>query len=327
MDGEGMEGLRTRPLTRGRLRRMLEVRGGLTSVITVNFDAGVHLVATARSVLSSTAPVEWLCVDNGSTDSSLEELRRAVGADPRVRILENGTNLGFARANNRAIRDSRGDWVLLLNPDCQVRPDTIERMRATVARFPRVAVAGCLVQNPDGTEQAGCRRETPTPGKALVRATGLGRVARRLRWDGAGFRDFVRQGDPLPEGPVEVDAVSGAFMLVSRAAMADVGLLDEGYFLHCEDLDWCERFRRAGHRVLFVPHVTVVHDKGVSGRSRPVRVLWHMHRGMVRYYGKFFRQEYPAGLFGLVAFGVWLRFAVLASRAVVRRTAARVFGG
>jgi GT2 family glycosyltransferase len=327
MDGEGMEGIRTRPLTSGRLGRMLEGRGGLTSVITVNFNAGAHLVATARSVLSSTAPVEWLCVDNGSTDSSLEELRRAVGEDPKVRVLENGTNLGFSRANNRAIRESRGDWVLLLNPDCRVEPDTIERMRATVVRFPRVAVAGCLVQNPDGTEQAGCRRETPTPSKALVRAMGLGRVARRLDRDGLGFRDFVRQGDPLPESPVEVDAVSGAFMLVSRTAMESVGLLDEGYFLHCEDLDWCERFRRAGYQVLFVPDVTVVHDKGVSSRSRPVRVLWHMHRGMVRYYGKFFRGQYPAGLLGLVTLAVWLRFALLASRAVVRRTAARVFGG
>jgi hypothetical protein len=115
-----------------------------------------------------------------------------------------------------------------------------------------------------------------------------------------------------------VEAILGAFMFVRLEALEEVGLLDEGYFLHCEDLDWCERFRRAGFDVLFVPEVTVVHDKGASSRGRPVRVLWHMHRGMVRYFRKFFRDQYPRPLLWLVVAGVWLRFAVLAAAALVR---------
>ena len=298
---------------------MRQITRGLTSVLTVNFNAGGHLVAGARAVLASTAPVELLVVDNGSTDGSVDALRKATGDDPRVRILENGANLGFARANNRGLGEARGEWLLFLNPDCAIRPDTIARVRDALEERPRAGMAGCLVLNPDGTEQAGCRREAPTPGKALVRALGLGPLARRLGFEKAGARDFVRRGDPLPPHPVAVDAISGAFMLVRREALEAVGPLDEGYFLHCEDLDWCERFRRAGHEVLFVPGVAVVHDKGTSSRGRPVRVLWHMHRGMVRYYRKFLRDRYPWPLLWLVVAGVWLRFATLAAVAVARR--------
>lgn len=299
---------------------------GLVSVVTVNFDAGRHLVAGARAVLGSSAPVELLVVDNGSRDGSLDALREAVGSDPRVRILENGTNVGFAKACNQAVPMARGEWLLFLNPDCLVRPDTIGRVRSVLGAHPDAGVAGCLLLNPDGTEQAGCRRETPTPGKAFVRAFGLGPLARRLGLADTGVRDFVRRDDPLPLQPVEVEAISGAFMLVRRAALAKVGPLDEGYFLHCEDLDWCLRFRRAGYEVLFVPDAAVVHERGGSSRSRPVRVLWHKHRGMVRFYRKFFRDEYPRPLFWLVLAGVWLRFAALAAAALVRRGVDGVLG-
>jgi GT2 family glycosyltransferase len=272
-------------------------------------------------------PVEVLVVDNGSTDDGLTRLREGLGPDEkRVRILENGSNLGFARANNRGLLEARGRWLLLLNPDCVIAPSTIERMRGFLEAFPEVGMAGCLILDPDGTEQAGCRRERPTPGKAFVRAFGLGHLARRLGLEAGGFRDFVRRGDPLPPQPIEVDAISGAFMFVRREALEVVGPLDEGYFLHCEDLDWCERFRQAGFKVIFVPDVSVVHSKGGSSRDRPVRVLWHMHRGMIRYYRKFFRNQYPRPFLWLVSAGVWLRFGVLAAVALAARGLARFRG-
>ena len=305
---------------------MRAATAGLTSIVTVNFNAGEHLAAGARAVLASTVPVELLVVDNGSTDGSLARLRAAVGDDPRVRIFENGANLGFARANNRALAHARGEWLLFLNPDCVAGPDTIARMQEAVAHHPEAGIGGCLLLNPDGTEQAGCRREAPTPAKALARAFGLAGLARRLGLASDIARDFVRQGDPLPPHPVAVDAISGAFMLVRRDALERVGPLDEGYFLHCEDLDWCARFRQAGYTVLFVPQVAVVHEKGTSSRGRPVRVLWHMHRGMVRYYRKFLRDRYPLPLLWLVVAGVWLRFAVLATSVLLQRGLSRVFG-
>jgi GT2 family glycosyltransferase len=299
---------------------------GLTSVITANFNAGAHLAAAARSVLASSVPVEVLVVDNASTDASLTALRATIPDEARLHVIENRTNLGFAKANNLALPEARGEWLLFLNPDCVIQPDTIARMQDAMRRHPEAGMAGCLLLNPDGTEQAGCRRETPSPGRAFVRAFGLGGLARRLGLRSGIARDFVRQGDPLPSHPLPVDAISGAFMFVRREALDAVGPLDEGYFLHCEDLDWCERFRRAGYTVLFVPDVAIVHDKGVSSRGRPVRVLWHMHRGMVRYYRKFFLGEHPRPLFWLVLIGIWLRFGLLAVWAAVRLGMSRVLG-
>jgi len=289
---------------------------GLTTVITVNFNAGDLLVSSARAVLGSTAPVELVVVDNHSEDASLARLRDALGSDSRLRIVENAANLGFARANNVAVGQARGDHLLFLNPDCLLQSDTIARMREALLAHPEADMAGCLILNPDGTEQAGCRRAVPTPWRALVRALGLARVFpyhRRL------FDDFVLTREPLPASPVPVEAISGAFMLVRRGAIDEVGPMDEAYFLHCEDLDWCMRFRARGRAILFVPDVSVVHHKGACSRDRPVQVLWHMHRGMIRFYRKFFRHQYPAPLMWMVMAGVWARFAALTARALVRR--------
>lgn len=269
-------------------------------VVIVNFNAGDLLTACVGRVAASTLAVDIVVVDNASSDDSISRLRQALPALPRLTILENAANLGFARANNLALRDWRGEFALLLNPDCMVEPDTVARMLDVMRGVPDAGMAGCLIRNPDGSEQAGCRRLTPTPGRAL----------RRL----LGGRGFDLCDTPLPAGPTPVEAISGAFMLVRRAALQQAGLLDEDYFLHCEDLDWCMRFRLAGWRVLFVPAVAVVHVKGASSGGCPVCVEWHKHRGMVRYYGKFFRRKYPLPLMWLTYGAIWGRFAVLAIR-------------
>lgn len=284
-------------------------------MITVNFNAGPALTTCVRSVLASTVAVEQIVVDNGSTDGSIDFLRGAIGVEPRLRIVLAGENLGFARANNRGLSLAGGSFLLFLNPDGVIEPETIARMRRAMEATPEAGLGGGLVLNPDGSEQAGCRRRIPTPNLALGRAFGLS------RFFGPEY-DFILTGTPLPSGPIDVEAISGAFMFVRRAALLAVGPLDEHYFLHCEDLDWCVRFRQAGWRVLFVPDARVVHDKGLSSRGRPVRVLWHLHRGMVRFYRKFFRDAYPAPVMWLVFAGITLRFAALSFLAVLRRSRA-----
>lgn len=110
-------------------------------------------------------------------------------------------------------------------------------------------------------------------------------------------------------------------MLVRRAAMEDVGRWDEGYFLHCEDLDFSMTLRRKGWTIMFVPDAKIVHEKGTCSRSRPIFVEWHKHRGMMRFYRKFFRHQYPGMLMWLVALGVWLRFAAVATYYTLRSIA------
>lgn len=278
------------------------------AVVIVNFNGGPLLAECVHSVLSSTVPVEVFVSDNGSIDGSILSVQRLFGADPRLQIIDNAQNLGFARAANVAIRRATADFVLILNPDCIIRPDTLRRMLLAMQANPQAGMAGCLIRDPDGSEQAGCRRSVPTPWRTLVRVAHLD----KLFPSHPRFRNFVLTSDPLPEAPAYLEAISGAFMLVRRQAMEQVGLLDEDYFMHCEDLDWCMRFRQAGWGVLFVPDVEVLHYKGVCSHGRPIRVLWHKHKGMVRFYRKFFHRQYPWPLMPLVIIAVWIRFLLLA---------------
>lgn len=245
-------------------------------VAVVNYNSGDWLRRCAEAVLASTVPVVLRIGDNGSRDDSLAQLP----TDPRLTVMRNNANLGFATALNRLLADSEAPWLLVLNPDCRIEPDTLERLLAILADYPQVGMAGCLIANPDGSEQRGCRRRLPTLGTAALRSLGLGRLF-------GGQANFDLTGSPLPSNPVELEAISGAFMLIRRAALQAVGPMDEGYFLHCEDLDWCARFQRAGWPILFVPTVRVTHEQGSCSISRPYFVEWHKHRGMLRYYAKF----------------------------------------
>ncbi|MBF0282815.1 MAG: glycosyltransferase family 2 protein [Zetaproteobacteria bacterium] len=282
------------------------------SVIIVNFNCGPLLTQCVESVLASTVSIEVFVSDNGSTDGSIELLERKV-FDERLHIILNSENLGFAKGSNIPLKQACGDYLLFLNPDCIIQPDTIEKMIFTMQEHPDAGMSGCLILNSDGSEQAGCRRRVPTPARSLIRMLHLDKPFPFLREKGVSLTE-----QPLPEFPVEMEAISGAFMLVSRKALEDVGPLDEGYFLHCEDLDWCMRFRSHGWKILFVPDVAVMHAKGECSKGRAVRVEWHKHKGMVRFYRKFFRHQYPALLMWFVITAVWVRFFLLSIVLTVR---------
>ncbi len=288
-------------------------------VVIVNYNAGIALLNAVKSSLDSEGENAVWVVDNHSTDGSLGLLREAFANTARLHILENRANLGFARACNRAIRAIRaqgGGHVLLLNPDCEVEPDAVRMLLAALDTHPRAGVAGPLLLNPDGTEQAGGRRSVPTPWRTFVRAFGFTRFSKRYP---RVFSDFLLHRDPLPADSQAVEAISGASMLVRKEALDQVGPLDQRYFMHCEDLDWCMRFRRAEWDILFVPQASVLHHKGLCSRARPIFVEWHKHRGMVRFYRKFFRHQYPGAMMWLVTGGVWLRFAALFAAHGIRR--------
>ena len=287
------------------------------STIIVNYNAGSLLRGCVDSLLACPLTVEIIVVDNASHDDSLN----ALAALPQVRIIHNPANVGFAAACNIGVPAASAPYVLFLNPDCFFQPDAVATLLAAFQLIERVGMVGGLLVNKDGSEQGGGRRAVPTPWRSFVRAFGLHRFANR--WPKL-FYDFHLHKQPLPPGPIEVEAISGACMLVRREAMEDVGLWDEGYFLHCEDLDWCMRFRQKGWKILFVPDARITHALGACGRSRRVFVEWHKHKGMVRFYGKFFRHQYPGALMWLVTLGVWLRFGLAAVYLTVRRLLARL---
>lgn len=274
------------------------------SVIVVTFQSRLEITKCLGHLRESTVPLDVIVIDNASTDGTQDQIERELHGFARTTFVRNATNVGFAVAVNQGIAGSTGECLLLLNPDCYVAPDAIALARQALLEDSRAGMSGCLLLNPDGTEQQGARRYIPTPWRALMRVLKVDRVFPHIRR----FSGFVMVEEPLPDGTVAVEAISGAFMLVRREALADVGNLDEGYFMHCEDLDWCMRFKLKGWRVLFVPRARAVHDRGRSSAARPIRVEWHKHRGMVRFYRKFFRHRYPGILMLGIVVAVYARF-------------------
>ena len=278
----------------------------MITAIIVNYNSGPQLTACVASLRASTVPVRIVVSDNDSRDDSLARLEAFFGGDEQVMVIRNGVNLGFSVGCNIGLTHAVGDYVLFINPDCVVPSDAIERMCNLMQARPEVGMAGCMIRNLDGSEQVGCRRYTPTPWRALMRVLRLD-----LLFPGhPKFQTFNMKDTPLPAQPVPVEAISGAFMLVRHRALEQVGPLDEDYFLHCEDLDWCMRFNRAGYLILFVPDVEIRHFKGGSHVS-PLFVEWHKHKGMTRFYRKFFRERYSWALMWLVILAVHARFALL----------------
>jgi GT2 family glycosyltransferase len=173
---------------------------------------------------------------------------------------------------------------------------------------PSAGMSGCVIRNPDGSEQRASRRRLPDPWNAAIELLRLGSLWPRLTTD----RRLDLTGQPLPTEPTEVEAVSGSLMLVRRAALDSVGPLDDGYFLHCEDLDWFVRFRQQGWRIYFLPDAEAVHHQGSCSRSAPTRVEWHKHRGMTRFYCKFQANAHAWPLNAFVILGIWVHFAAVA---------------
>ncbi|WP_039915876.1 glycosyltransferase family 2 protein [Cellvibrio mixtus] len=285
------------------------------ATIIVNYNAGPVLVECISAVIEQASEV--ILVDNASHDQSLALVEARFVSDTRVTIIRNDTNLGFAAACNIGARAAGQPFLFFLNPDCICGPDSLTRLYHTLLQNPKAGMAGGLLLNPDGTEQAGGRRLTPTPGRTLVRSFGLQRLARH--WPDL-LVDFNLHRQPLPSAPISIEAISGACMLVKPEALAQIGLWDEGYFLHCEDLDWCLRFTRAGWDILFVPDAPFSHAQGTCSKSRPLFVEWHKHKGMSRFYRKFFRTDYPLPLLWLVLAAIWVRFGAICALQSLRST-------
>jgi len=279
------------------------------SAIVVNYNAGSVLNETVKLLLDLKPVAQVIVVDNGSTDHSMEAIDNLALSQSHLICIRNNKNLGFAKACNiGVVAAGENEYLLFLNPDCLPAQDALEKLLICMKSSQQTGMAGPLVLNPDGTEQPGGRRAVPTPWRSFVRVFGFFNFRKRYP---RLFSDFLLHHQPLPDVPVEVEAISGSCMLVNRAALKDVGLLDEGYFLHCEDLDWCMRFRQRGWKIVFVPDARVIHHQGTCSQSRPVFVECTT-QGMMRFYKKFFRHQYPGVLLWIVGIGVWLRFGAVA---------------
>jgi N-acetylglucosaminyl-diphospho-decaprenol L-rhamnosyltransferase len=226
-----------------------------------------------------TATMRVTVVDSGSPDATPDMVAREF---PEFH-LERRDNIGFSAANNLVLRESRAGAVLLLNPDTEVYAGTLDTVLARLAADPAIGMVGAKLVREDGELDHAAKRSFPTPLSALAHFTGIGRGA-----DAGAALGQYRATHLGEEESGEVDAVNGAFMLCRAAAVAQVGLLDEGYWLYMEDLDWCHRFWDAGWKVFYEPKAIALHVKGgSSAHRRAPRQEIAFHRGMGRFYRRF----------------------------------------
>jgi hypothetical protein len=236
-------------------------------------------LASLRAHPPRTAAMRVTVVDSGSSDGTPDMVEREF---PEVRLLRRG-NIGFSAANNLVLREGRAAAVLLLNPDTEVYEGTLDTALSRLAADPQVGMVGAKLVRPGGELDHACKRSFPTPLAALAHFTGIGRG--KTAGEALGQYRAVHLGD---DEPGEVDAINGAFMLCRTEAVAEVGLLDEGYWLYMEDLDWCHRFWDAGWKVFYEPGAVALHVKGGSSASRRApRQEIAFHRGMGRFYRRF----------------------------------------
>jgi hypothetical protein len=224
---------------------------------------------------------------------------------PAVRLIR-CANIGFSAANNVVLREGEAAAVLLLNPDTEVYAGTLDAALARLRSEERIGMVGCKLVTGSGELDHACKRSFPTPLGALAHFTGIGRGG-----DASGPLSQYRATHLGDDEPGEVDAVNGAFMLCRTEAVREVGLLDEGYWLYMEDLDWCRRFWEAGWKVFYEPAGVALHVKGgSSGRRRAPKQEVAFHRGMGRFYRRFDAPEHNPFVNAAVYAGIGAKLAV-----------------
>jgi N-acetylglucosaminyl-diphospho-decaprenol L-rhamnosyltransferase len=249
------------------------------SIIIVNWNVRDLLQQCLHSILadSQTCSLEVIVVDNASTDGSVEMVRTEF---PGVRVIVNSDNQGFPFANNQGIAIAQGRYVFLLNPDTEVVGDALATMVAFADAHLDVGVVGPQLLNPDGSVQPS-RRRLPTLATAFCESTWLQPYAPRRLLEHYYAHD--RPDDEIQD----VDWVDGASLMARGDAIKQVGLMDEGFFMYSEELDWCRRFREAGWRVVYLPMACIVHHRGKSSeQALPARHI-HFQTSKVRYFRKY----------------------------------------
>lgn len=274
------------------------------SVVLVSYRTGPVLLECLASVLRQDAVREVVLVDNGNPPELVAEVGRLAAADTRLVVITGHGNVGFARGCNLGVARTTRPTLLLLNPDAVLGPGVIRAALDALAGREDVALATVRLLNTDGTEQRGCRRNLLTPWNCVVEQLRLASLV-------PGLSGVNLNTAPVPEHPVEVPCISGAFMLMPRATWERTGGMDEGYFLHVEDVDFCLRLRRDGGRILYIPGISVTHVQGTS-RASPLLVEWHKARSLVRYFFIHFRSGWQAPAVALIAVLAQLRFLAIA---------------
>nr|WP_262907940.1 glycosyltransferase family 2 protein [Hymenobacter sp. 15J16-1T3B] len=280
------------------------------SVVIVNYNVCYFLEQTLlsvrRAVEKLAQPVEVFVVDNNSVDRSVAMVRQRF---PEVILIENHDNPGFSKANNQALRVATGEYQLLLNPDTVVEEDTFLRCCEFMDAHPDCGGLGVKMLDGQGKFLPESKRGLPTPWVAFYKVFGLAAVFPRSRRFGRYHLGFLDKDQTH-----EIEVLSGAFMLMRKAALDQVGLLDEDYFMYGEDIDLSYRLTQGGWKNYYYPGTRIIHYKGESTKRTSVNYVFVFYRAMVIFARKHFAPQ-RAGTFSLlINMAIWLRAGVAIAR-------------
>ena len=290
----------------------------LLSVVIVNYNVKAFLKQCLQSVAQSRG-LEWgkdfevFVVDNRSADGSVEMLREEF---PQVRLIANKENLGFAKANNQAIRQSDARYVLLLNPDTLVEPDTLKKCLDFMESHGEAGGLGVKMIDGQGRFLKESKRGLPTPRTAFYKISGLCRAFPRSER----FASYY-MGHLDPEEVHEVEILSGAFMLLRQETLNQVGLLDETFFMYGEDIDLSYRILLGGYKNFYFPQTRIIHYKGESTKKGSLNYVLVFYKAMEIFAEKYFSKGRYRFYIPILRLAIWLR----ASLSVLSRLFRRVF--
>src|SRR3989344_99976 len=270
------------------------------SVIIITYKERDLLRNCLESVFASKTNFrfEVIVTDSNSQDGSVEMVRQDF---PQAKVLDNQKNLGFSKGNNVAIKQAQGRYILLLNADTTVRPETFDLSIEYMDSHPEVGAMGAKVLLPNGSLDKAARRKFPNPANSFLRLFGL--------------KKFSNYNITTPiDQEVEVDAIMGAYFFVRKSVVDQVGMLDEEFFMYGEDLDWCWRIKSAGHKIMYYPKAEITHYKYGASKSIPFRTIRWAHDAMKIFYRKHYASQYNWFFNQLVYLGISLRmYLVLAA--------------
>ncbi|MBN2394322.1 MAG: glycosyltransferase family 2 protein [Anaerolineae bacterium] len=296
------------------------------SIIIVNWNTKELLARCLESIgasfvpqdtktvdlLASREPISYevFVADNASTDGSAVMVREHF---PEVHLIENSENVGFARANNQAIPQSTGRYMLLLNSDTEVHPGALEELVQFMEARSQVGGCGPRLLNADGSLQASCHPML-TPGREFWRLMFLDRIWRRATYD-------QQRWDPSI--PRQVEVIKGACFLLKREALDQVGLLDGQYFMYTEEMDLCYRLLQAGWQLWWVPKAVVTHFGEASSKQVAENMYIQLYRSKVQFHRKFGADRRANRFKRLIILAYWPRWivAVLVARFQPKATA------
>lgn len=276
------------------------------SIIIVNYNTYHLTKQTIDSIIEKEHifNYEIILVDNASSDGSIEALKKDFSSLISKKVLKvfiNNSNLGFAKANNIGIKNSVGKFALLLNSDTVIKDDCLEKCLSEIDKDPNIGALGCKVVLPDGKLDHACKRGFPTPKASLYYLLKLYK------------KNPIRYGQydalHLDENQTgQVDCLMGAFMLIPKAVLNEVGLLDENFFMYGEDIDLCYRIKENNYKILYYPEAAITHHKGGSSKKRRTKVIYDFHNAMWIFYKKHYSKKYNFAITVLIYIGIWTKY-------------------